>query len=111
MMINNLESPVQEMIDLFPQTKKEKRKPSHVQKQRWLKRKLNEVILGKRSYIKVYSQILQKNFWFVNEGLIDPTDSMFTGNVITMEMLAEIMMTNQSASEIIEKSFGSEVKS
>ena len=50
MITNNLESPFSEIIDLFPQTKKEERKSSHLQKQRWVKRKLNEVILGKRSY-------------------------------------------------------------
>jgi len=103
MITNNLESPVSEIIDLFPQTKKEKGKSSHPQKQRWVKRKLNEVILGKRSYIKVYSEILQTNFWFINEGLTDPTDSMFNGNVITMEMLAELMVADQSILRSIEE--------
>jgi hypothetical protein len=111
MITNNLESQPPEMIDLFPQTKREERKRSDQQKQRLVKRKLSEVILGKRSCLKVYSESLQTTFWFVNEGLVDPTDKMFDGNVITMEMLAEIMITNQPALKIIEKLFGSAVKS
>jgi hypothetical protein len=95
MISNNLESQVSGMIDLFPQTKTEERKRSDQQKHRLLKRKLREVILGKRSYLSVHSEALQTNFWFVNEGLVDPADRMFNGNVITMEMLAEIMIANQ----------------
>jgi hypothetical protein len=106
MITNNLQSPVSEIIDLFPQTKREERKPSHLQKQRWVKRKLNEVIVGKRSHIKVYSETLQTSFWFVNEGLINPADSMFKGNVITMEMLAEILTTDQSLIRTVEEMFG-----
>ena len=105
MITNNLESQVPKMIDLFPQTKKEKRKRSGQQKQRSVKRNLTEVILGKRSYLNVYSETLQRDFWFVNEGLIDPTDKMFSGNVITMEMLAEIMTENQPTLRTVEELF------
>jgi len=111
MIIKNSESHKPEIIDLFPQTKKEKDKRSEQQKQRSLKRKLSEVILGKRPYLNVYSDVLQINFWFVNEGLVDPTDEMFVKKVITMEMLAEIMSANQPAFKIIEELFGSAVKS
>jgi hypothetical protein len=106
MITNNLASQVPEMIDLFPQTKGEERKRSDQQKQRLVKRKLSEVILGKRSYLNVYSKRLQTTFWFVNEGLMNPADKMFTGNVITMEMLAEIMASNQSVLRSIEEMFG-----
>jgi hypothetical protein len=109
MITNNLESQVPEMIDLFPQTKKEKRKYSGQQKQRLVKRNLREVILGKRSYLNVYSETLKRDFWFVNEGLIDPTDKMFSGNVITMEMLAEIMTGNQSILRTVEELFREKV--
>ena len=105
MIINNSESQVPEMIDLFPQTKKEERKRSGLQKQRSLKRKLSEVILGQRSYLNVYSDVLQTNFWFVNEGLVDPTDGMFKGKVITMEMLAEIMTAHQPVLKTVEELF------
>ena len=105
MIINNSESQVPEMIDLFPQTKKEERKRSGLQKQRSLKRKLSEVILGQRSYLNVYSDVLQTNFWFVNEGLVDPTDGMFNRNVITMEMLAEIMTAHQPVLKTVEELF------
>jgi hypothetical protein len=93
------------MIDLFPQTKREERKRSDQQKKRLVKRKLSEVILGKRSYLKVYSERLQTTFWFVNEGLADPTDKMFNGNVITMEMLAEIISTDQPIRRTVEELF------
>jgi hypothetical protein len=105
MIINSSESQVPEMLDLFPQTKKEERKRSDQQKQRLVKRKLSEVILGKRSYLTVYSDVLQTNFWFVNEGLVDPTDRMFNGKAITMEMLAEIMTANQPVLETVEELF------
>jgi len=109
MMINNLETQVPGVIDLFPQTKTEKRKRSDQQKQRLIKRKLREVILGKRSYLSVYSEALQTNFWFVNEGLVDPANRMFDGNVITMEMLAEIMASDQSILRSIEEMFKEKV--
>ncbi len=109
MITNNLESQAPEMIDLFPQTKTEDRKHSDQQKQRLVRRKLNEVILGKRSCLNVYSTSLQTTFWFVNEGLADPTDKMFSGNVITMEMLAEIMATDQPILRSVEEMFKDKV--
>ena len=109
MITNNLESQVPKMIDLFPQTKKEKRKRSGQQKQRSVKRNLIEVILGKRSYLNVYSETLQRDFWFVNEGLIDPTDKMFAEKVITMEMLAEIMIAKQPVLQTVEELFKEKV--
>jgi hypothetical protein len=105
MIINNSESQVPEMIDLFPQTKKEKTNRSGQQKQRALKRKLSEVILGKRSYLNVYSDVLQTDFWFVNEGLADPADKIFAEKVITMEMLAEIMSAQQPILRTVEELF------
>ena len=111
MIINNSESQVPEIIDLFPQTKKEKGNRSGKQRQRSLKRKLSEVILGKRSYLNVYSDGLQTTFWFVNEGLVDPTDKMFDANVITMEMLAEIMTAQQPVLKTVKDFFGSTNKS
>ena len=105
MVTNNLTSQVPEMIDLFPQTKGEEPKRSDQRKQRPVKRKLSEVILGKRSYLNVYSRSLQTTFWFVNEGLINPADKMFKGNVITMEMLAEIMSANQPILQTVEEIF------
>lgn len=105
MIINNSESQTPEVVDLFPQTKKETGNRLGQQKQRSLKRKLSEVILGKRPYLNVYSDVLQTNFWFVNEGLADPTDKMFVKKVITMEMLAEIMAANQPILRTVEELF------
>jgi hypothetical protein len=109
MITNNLESQAPEIIDLFPQTKKEERKDSDRQKQRSLKRKLNQVILGKRSYLHVHSAALQTHFWFINEGLADPADKMFNGNVITMEMLAEILVREQPLIQTVEEMFGDKI--
>jgi len=105
MIINNSESQVPEIIDLFPHTKREKTNRLEGQKQRSLKRKLSDVILGRRSYLNVYSDVLQTDFWFVNEGLVDPTDKMFAKKVITMEMLAEIMTAQQPILRTVEELF------
>ena len=109
MIINNSESQVPEIIDLFPQTKTEKGNHSGQQKLRSLKRKLSEIILGNRPYLNVYSNVLKTNFWFVNEGLVDPIDKMFTEKVITMEMLAEIMAANQPILKAVEELFKEKV--
>lgn len=109
MMTNNLQSQVPGVVDLFPQTKKEEHKRSNRHKQRLVKRQLNEVIFGKRSYLNVYSEYLQASLWFVNEGLVDPADPMFKGKAITMEMLAEIMSANQPIFRTIEEMFKEEV--
>jgi hypothetical protein len=109
MIINNSESQVPEIIDLFPQTESEKGNRPGQQKQRSLKRKLSEVILGNRPYLNVYSDVLQTNFWFVNEGLVDPAERMFAEKVITMEMLAEIMAANQPILRVVEELFKEKV--
>jgi hypothetical protein len=109
MMTNSLQSQVPGVVDLFPQTQKEERKRSNRQKQRLVKRRLNEVIFGKRSYLNVYSEYLQASLCFVNEGLVDPADPMFKGKAITMEMLAEIMSANQPIFRNIEEMFKEEV--
>ncbi len=62
---------------------------------RQLRRRLNQVILGRRPALRVYSKTLQTDFWFVNEGLADPADRRFSGKVITMEMLVEIMSSGR----------------
>jgi hypothetical protein len=103
MIMNNSESQIPEIIDLFQQTKTEKNNHSGQQKQRSLKRKLSEVILGKRPYLNVYSDVLKTNFWFVNEGLADPIDKMFAEKVITMEMLAEIMIAQQPVLQLVKE--------
>jgi hypothetical protein len=105
MIINNSEPQVPEIIDLFPKTRNEKVSHSGGQKQRSLKRKLSEVILGKRPYLNVYSDVLQADFWFVNEGLVDSTDKIFAKKVITMEMLAEIMTAQQPILRTVEELF------
>ena len=87
------------------ETKKEKTNRLGGQKQRSLKRKLSEVILGKRPYLNVNSDVLQTDFWFVNEGLVDPTDKMFAKKVITMEMLVEIMTAQQPILRTVEELF------
>jgi hypothetical protein len=45
--------------------------------------------------LRVYSKTLQTDFWFVNEGLADPADRRFSGKVVTMEMLVEIMSSGR----------------
>jgi four helix bundle protein len=74
MILDDSDSKTPEIIDLFPQTRKEKRKRSTDQKDRVLKRKIGEVILGQRSFLKVHSEVLQTDFWFINEGLVNPQD-------------------------------------
>jgi hypothetical protein len=105
MMTTNLQSQVSGVVDLFPQTQKEEHKRPNRQKQRLVKRRLNEVIFGKRSYLNVYSEYLQASLWFVNEGLVDPADPMFKGKIITMEMLAEILTTDQPLLRAVEEMF------
>ena len=105
MMMNNPDSQVSKVADLFPQMRKEEQKKPLRQKQHALKRRLGEVILGQRPFLNVHSDALQTDFWFVNEGLVDPADQMFNGKVITMEMLAEIMTTRQPILRKIEELF------
>ena len=100
-MINNPNSTVSEVFDLFPQMRKEE-KPQ-LQKRCTLQRQISEVILGQRPFLKVHSKTLQKDLWFVNEGLANPTDPMFDGKIITMEMLAEIMSSGQPFLQAVEE--------
>ena len=105
MILNNSKSQKTEITDLFPQTKKKERKRAEDHKHRILKRKLGEVILGRRAFLKVRSESLQTDFWVINEGLVDPADKMFNGKVITMDMLAEIMTAHQPVLKAVEELF------
>ena len=102
MMMNNPDSQISKDLDLFPQVQRKERKKPYYQKQRALKRRLSEVILGQRPFLKVHSDVLKTDFWFVNEGLVNPADQMFDGKIITMEMLAEIMATRQPLLRTVE---------
>lgn len=104
-MLNSSDSHVPQMADLFPQTSGKKRKTASAQKQRVLKRMLSQVMLGLRPFLKVHSEVLQTDFWFVNEGLTDPADHLFSGKVITMGMLAEIMIARQPILHTVEELF------
>jgi len=90
-MLKKSENHVPQIADLFLQTGTKQRKTTAQQKQRILKRMLGEVILGLRPFLKVHSEVLDTDFWFVNEGLANPANQLFSGKVITMEMLADIM--------------------
>lgn len=105
MIIEKQDVQTPEILDLFPQTKKKGLR----QKSRALKRKLGEVILGLRPFLKVHSEVLQTDFWFINEGLADPADQMFCGKVITMEMFAEIMAARQPILRTVEELFKEKV--
>ena len=105
MMMNNPDSQASRVADLFPQIRKEdQKKPLH-RKQRALKRRLGEVIWGQRPFLKVHSDALQTDLWFVNEGLVNPADQMFNGKAITMEMLVEIMTSRQPVLRTVEELF------
>jgi hypothetical protein len=80
----------QKTLDVFTAPSR-KRKRNAVNKQSVLKCRLNEVIMGKRATLKLFSKTLQSDVWFVNEGLVDPAKTTFSGHVITMAMLAEMM--------------------
>ena len=105
MELNDSKSAKTEIIDLFPQTKKAGRKRGGDQKHRILKRKLGEVIMGQRAFLRLHSESLQTDFWVVNEGLTDPADRLFSGKVITMAILAEIMTSQQPLLPAFEKLF------
>ena len=85
---NNSKQQVLEIFDLAPQKKHTR---SAHQKQRILKHKLSQVLLGQRSALKVHSKTLQTDLWFVNEGLVDPCDVAYEGKVVTMAMLAKLL--------------------
>lgn len=105
MLLNKSKQDGSEIIDLFPQTKKEKKRASLRRQQRSLKRRLSDVILGVRPFIKVHSDVLETDFWFVNEAMVNPGDPMFHGKTITMKMLAEIMMSRQPVLKTVEELF------
>lgn len=103
MLTDNSDSQTPEIINLFPQTAREDRKRSARHRTRLLKRKISEVILGQRPFLKVHSEVLQTDLWIVNEGLVNPADQTFSGKVITMEMLAEIMTARQTILRTMEE--------
>jgi hypothetical protein len=105
MIVNKANSRQAPVGDLFPQLRKAEQRRSLPRRQRSLKRLLGEVILGQRSFLKVHSDVLQTDFWFVNEALADPSDRLFNGKTITMAMLAEIMMSRQPALRTVEQLF------
>ena len=90
------------MADLFPPTVVTTRKR---QDQRILKRKLGEVILGRRPFLKVYSDALRTDIWFVNEGMVNPSDPLFVNRAITMNRLAEIIDSQDTVLKTVEKLF------
>ena len=76
----------QQTLEIFdPHTRRRRRTPNVLQG------RLNEVIFGKRKALRAYSKTLKTDIWFVNEGLVDPSDETFSGTVITMADLAELM--------------------
>ena len=85
------ENPEQQVLEIFDFASQKKRTRSAHQKQRILKHKLSQVVLGQRSALKVHSKKLQIDLWFVNEGLVDPSDVTYKGKVVTMEMLARML--------------------
>jgi hypothetical protein len=83
----------QQVFDFFDRsTKKQmrRRKNPAMEERHRLIRKLNEIIYGKHARLKVYSKLLDKHFWIVNEELIDIEENDFDQEVITMEKLADL---------------------
>jgi hypothetical protein len=76
----------QQMLELFEFTTA--KKPERAR----LRRRIKEVIYGRRPAVKIYSSRLQSELWLVNEGLADPADALFAGKAITMQVLAELML-------------------
>jgi len=77
------------MLELFEFTTA--KKPEQAR----LRRRIKEVIYGRRPAVKIYSSRLQSELWLVNEGLADPADALFAGKVITMQLLAELMLEQE----------------
>ena len=83
----------QQTVDIFTlpiKKRARKRKHSLADGHLLLMQKLNEVIYGQRSRLKVYSKILQKHFWLINEELINVDENDFDEEVITMKKLVEL---------------------
>ena len=70
-------------------------------RKRILRRRLNEVILGRRPALRLYSKTLKSDCWFVNEGLVTPEYTAMPGKVITMEMLADLMNGDESLDHVL----------
>jgi hypothetical protein len=85
------QNPEQQVLEILDLAAQKKRTRSAHQKQRILKHKLSQVLLGQCSALKVHSKTLQMDLWFVNEGLADPFDAVYEGKVVTMEMLARML--------------------
>ena len=90
MVVRKTEQQVLEIFDL-----PSRRRGKYGKGVKQLKRKLSEVICGLRPLLKVYCKTLQTEFCFVNEGLVDLAHTKLSGNVITMQMLAELMTDEQ----------------
>ncbi len=87
------QTPQQQVLEIV-QAPIRQRKRRASDKQSVLKRRLNEVITGSRPALKLFSKKLQTDIWFINEGLVDLDKEVFSGRVITMAMLAEMMDGN-----------------
>ena len=71
--------------------KRKRRCKNSVREERLLLiRKLHEVIYGRDDRVRVYSKLLKKHFWIVNEGLININESNFNDEVVTMAKLADL---------------------
>ena len=80
----------QRALEMFPAPAAGSKR-SATDRKRILRRRLNEVILGRRPALRLYSKTLKSDCWFVNEGLVTPENTTMPGKVITMEMLAEMI--------------------
>lgn len=80
----------QRALEIFP-APAAKNQRSATDRKRILRRRLNEVILGRRPALRLYSKALKSDCWFVNEGLVKPESTTMPGKVITMEMLADMI--------------------
>jgi hypothetical protein len=87
----------QQTLQIFDLHTRRRRRTPHV-----LRDRLNEVIFGRRKALRVHSKTLKTDIWFVNEGLVDPSDDKFRGTVITMADLAELMGDANAASRLAE---------
>jgi hypothetical protein len=88
----------QQTLEIFDLHTRRRRRTPHV-----LRGRLNEVIFGKRKALRVHSKTLKTDIWFVNEGLVDPSDETFSGTVITMAHLAELMGDANAVSRLAEQ--------
>jgi len=87
----------QQMLELFEFTTAKKPECAR------LRRRIKEVILGRRPSLRIYSSRLQSEFWLVNEGLADPDAVVFAGKAITMRQLAELMLEQEKSTQILQE--------